>query len=273
VAGYQAAREQRFAAREAALEQRSRLLRSHISARAGDVRDWPVGRVCPLNLVAEAWLVHRYGAAMVIERGTRAAGPCSAGLRRRLSRAVEIYEAFSAQRPPGWPAGGPAALCALASQHRAASLAGDVARLLVLAKGMRAAARLRDPVRTPRAVKRALARGAVADTRLLYRRAASAQETAEQRRQRVRDAVLLSGGDPAAWPNAELALEQLQQARASEPQVVGPNPCVELDGVGARAQRYRHELEAGRWTLADGWTDPSPKSPPARRTAGNDSTT
>ena len=162
------------------------------------------------------------------------------------------------------PPSGPAALCALASQQRAASLAGDVARLLMLAKGMRAAARLRDPERTPRAVRRAQARGAVPDTRLQYRRAAPSQETAEQRRRRVRDAVLLGGGDPAAWPNAELALGQLHHDGTPEPRVVGPNPCAELDGVGARAQRYRHELETGRWTLAAGWTDLIAQSPNPR---------
>ena len=159
------------------------------------------------------------------------------------------------------PPAGPAALCALASQQRAASLAGDVARLLMLAKGMRAAARLRDPERTPRAVRRAQARGAVPDTRIQYRRAAPSQETAEQRRRRVRDAVLLGGGDPAAWPNAELALAHVHDDGTPEPRVVGPNPCAELDGVGARAQRYRHELETGRWTLAAGWTDPIAQSP------------
>jgi hypothetical protein len=99
----------------------------------------------------------------------------------------------------------------LASQGRAATLAGDVARLLILGKAMRAAARLEDRERTARAARRAQARGAVGDQRFSYRRSAAAQETAEQRRRRVRDALLLSGGDPAAWPNADLALDHLPQ--------------------------------------------------------------
>ena len=252
---FEAALQRRVIVRAAELEQRARLLRSHVTGRVGEVLAWPVGRPCPLGRMAEAWVVHRYGAAMAIASGTTAAGPRSAAVGRRLRHAIRLYEAFSAQRPPGWPDGGPGALCALASQQRAVSLAGDVARLLVLAKAMRAAAGLRDPERTPRAVRRAQARGAVLDTRIQYRRAAPSQETAEQRRRRVRDAVLLGGGDPAAWPNAELALGQLHHDRMPDPRVVGPNPCAELDGVGARAQRYRHELETGRWTLAAGWTD------------------
>ena len=86
--------------------------------------------------------------------------------------------------------------------------------------------------------------------------------------------MLLGGGDPAAWPNAELALAPCStNDGAPEPRVVGPNPCAELDGVGARAQRYRHELETGRWTLAAGWTDLIAQSPNPRGGPQHDPTT
>jgi hypothetical protein len=224
---------------------------------------WPVGRRCPIGRMAEAWVAHRYGVAVAIEGGSGAAGARSAGIEKRLRRAIGLYEAFAGGRPRGWPEFGPAALCALASQERAGTLAGDISRLLILAKAMRATARLRDPARTQRASKRAEARSQVPQMPLRYRRAARTQETAEQRRRRVRDVVLLRGGDPAAWPNAEPALSHLKHDRGTaEVRVIGPVTYAELDGVGARAQRYRHELETGRWTLAGGWDAPDHSCPP-----------
>jgi hypothetical protein len=70
-------------------------------------------------------------------------------------------------------------------------------------------------------------------------------ETSEARRQRVRDAVL--GGDPASWPNAELALHHLPITPNADD--VGEDRCEELDGIGARVTRYRRELERGLWRL------------------------
>jgi hypothetical protein len=52
----------------------------------------------------------------------------------------------------------------------------------------------------------------------------------------VCDAVLLAGGDPAAWPNAELARHHLPGWHA-EPTLTGRDRFDELDGYGARAAR------------------------------------
>jgi hypothetical protein len=83
-------------------------------------------------------------------------------------------------------------------------------------------------------------------------------ETPEQRRQRVRDAVLAAAADPVAWPNAELARRWLTAPRrgAAEPQLVGRDTFAALDGIGARAKRYRAERDHGRWGLPPGWPQP-----------------
>ena len=64
----------------------------------------------------------------------------------------------------------------------------------------------------------------------------------------MRDAVLLAGGNPAAWPNAELARHHLP-GRHPEPALTGRDRFDELDGYGARAARYRAELARGVWAL------------------------
>ena len=58
-----------------------------------------------------------------------------------------LYERFSEQRPPGWPCSSPGALCALAELGRAERLAGDVARLRIVAEEMRVVALEHDPAR------------------------------------------------------------------------------------------------------------------------------
>jgi hypothetical protein len=70
--------------------------------------------------------------------------------------------------------------------------------------------------------------------------------------------VLADGGDPVAWPNAELARRWLPAPRlgADEPQLVGRDTFAALDGISARADRYRAELDNGRWWLPPGWPDP-----------------
>jgi len=216
--------------------------------------------------------VHRYGLARVAESGAAAAGPTRPALGRLVRRAIELYEAYAECRPPGWPPGGAAALCALAAQGRAHRLAGDVARLLVLAKAMRATALDNDAQRLGRARSRAARRATPPEARIAFRTQRARLETAEQRRQRVRDAVLLSGGNPAGWPNAELALDYipaLRAARVGEPQLVDRDRYAELDGVGARAQRYRAELTRGEWQLPPDWTTTAdqslgPKEAPTR---------
>jgi hypothetical protein len=86
--------------------------------------------------------------------------------------------------------------------------------------------------------------------RFVFRSVSPHGESAEQRRVRVRDAVLLDGGNPAAWPNAALALAHLPALQtAPEVRLLEPDRCEELDGLGARANRYRAELARGRWQL------------------------
>lgn len=251
--------ERRVAARERALAARARLLEPQIAARVHEVLVWPAGRVCPLGRLGEAWVAHRYGLASVAESGAALAGRVRPGLPARVGCAIRLYEAHADRRPDGWPESGAAALCALAGQQRAAVLAGDVARLLALARGMRALALLDDPRRLQRASSRAAARQAPPVGRFVFRTVPPSAgrtriETAEQRRQRVRDAVLLLGRDPAAWPNAALALEHLPIAPgADQVRLVDADPCEELDGIGARVARYRAELAQGRWRLPRDW--------------------
>jgi len=194
-------------------------------------------------------VAHRYGLAKVVDCGAAFAGRADAGVAARAGRAIELYETHYEHRPDGWPASGPAALCALAAQRRSAVFGGDVARLMVLAKGMRAVALSDDAARLRRARERARARRAPR-AGLQFRLLAPRLESAEGRRVRVRDQVLLAGGDPARWPNAELALAHLAGLDTS-PRLVEPDRCEELDGVGARAARYRTELAAGRWQAPD----------------------
>jgi hypothetical protein len=200
-------------------------------------------------------VAQRHGLAMVVESGTALAGSVRPGLVALTGRAVRLYELHADYRPPGWPASGAAALCALASQRRAACFAGDVARLLVLAKAMRALAAIDDRARLERARVRAAARTVPLVGRDVFVfRVAPRVETAEQRRRRVRDAVLMLGRDPTEWPNAALALAHLPiTPGASEVRLVDEDPCEELDGTGARATRYRAELNRGRWRLAENW--------------------
>jgi hypothetical protein len=257
----------RVAARERKAAWRASAIRAQASQRAADVTAWPAGRACPLGRLREAWVVHRYGLARVAESGAATAGPTRPPVGQLARRAIALYEAHAEQRPPGWPTNGPAALCALATQRRADWLAGDVARLLTLASAMRATALEHDADRLARARSRAASRRTPPEGRIAFRTLRPRLETAEQRRQRVRDAVLLTGGNPAAWPNAELALDHiptLRAARVSDPQLVDRDSCAELDGVGARAARYRAQLTHGHWQLPPDWTT-TPTPPPARR--------
>jgi hypothetical protein len=220
-----------------------------VEARALEVRQWQAGRHCPLGRLREAWVAKRYGLARAIDTGSASAGRVSV---ERVGRAVGLYEAFEAHRPPGWPTSGAAALCVLAAIGRADRLAGDVANLQRLAMGMCAVAVERDPVRLARdrgrAERRRDGRGAPARS-IAFRMGVARAETAERRRQRVRDLVLLAGGNPASWPNAELALGHLRAPVGPQPRLMEPDRFEELDGIGARATRYRDELAQGRWRL------------------------
>ena len=241
----------RLAACEQAEAARAALLEPQVAARVDAVVAWPAGRRCPLGRLREAWVAQRYGLAKVVESGSALAGPVRPGLAAVVGRAIELYERYAARRPPGWPASGPGALCALAGLHGAERFGGDVARLLGLAKAMRAVALEHDRTRLARARARALARRAPPTSRLVFRLSVAPRvETAEARRCRVRDAVLLGGRDPAAWPNAALALAHLAIAPAAdEVRLLEPDRFEELDGIGARATRYRAELARGHWQL------------------------
>ena len=226
------------------------VLAPQVEARVAEVTRWPAGRRCPLGRLREAWVAHRYGLAKVVDAATALAGAVRPALPARVLRAIELYKVSAEHRPPGWPAGGAAALCVLAEQQRADVLAGDVERLLLLAKGMRAVALAGDPRRVEPPRARAVARHAPARGRLTFRIPARRPqiESAEARRLRVRDAVLLLDRDPAAWPNALLALKHLPiSPGADEVRLLDADPYEELDGIGARAARYRNELERGRW--------------------------
>lgn len=251
----------RMAERHRQLADRVALRVGHVERRGQEVMGWPLGRTCPIGRLAEAWVVHRYGAASAAETGTGAAGPRPAALAGRAQRAVSMYEAFAEQRPLDWPATGPAALCALASQQRAAVLAGDVARLLILAKGMCAAALEQDTARLQRARSHAAGRVSRPMGPLHFRRSDGVRWVSpEHQRQQVRDQVLLAGGNPARWPNAALARAGL--ALTDSPTLTGPAPCEELDGLGARAARYRADVARGRFQLPPQWrqiTTPRPK--------------
>ena len=81
-----------------------------------------------------------------------------------------------------------------------------------------------------------------------------------------KDAVLLAGGDPAAWPIAALALEHLPiTPGADQVRLLDDDPCHELDGTGARAQRYRAELARGRWQLPKNWASDTARRPRTER--------
>jgi hypothetical protein len=214
----------------------------------------------------EAWVVYRFGteirpdfttpesgAERVGDHGHADAGPRTAGQLERARAAIAAYERYADYRPAVWPRSGAAALCALAAQRRAETLDGDIARLACLARDMRATARHRDPARLERLRRRALRRVAALRQALLpfgFRRPGGpGVETAEQRRDRVRDQLLLAGHDPGAWPNAAIAIGSIYSPATTGPTLVGPDPHAELDGTAARARRYANEKQRGLWNI------------------------
>jgi len=253
---------ERLAAASAPIPSRFALIGDHVRRRVEEVSVWPAGSRCPLGRLREAWAAHRYGLASVVDSGSVLAGKVGPRLATRVGRAIELYDTYAQHRPPTWPASGAAALCALASQHRADRFAGDVARLRALAKRMKAIALEEDSRCLANARRRAAARKTLADDlrsrRLLL--AAPRYETAERRRERVRDAVLLAGDNPAKWPNAALALAHHPALAGRKVQLLEPDRCEELDGVGARAGRYRDELAAGVWLLPSTFAPSPPAS-------------
>jgi hypothetical protein len=261
---YEALVLRRVAERERRLAVRAAFRREHVLRRSREVISWPQGRTCPVGRLAEAWATQRNGADAVANRGPAAGGLRSPELARRAARAIALYEAFADQRPPGWPETGAAAICALAGQRRAAVIAGDIGRLMALANGMRASALSASAERFERAAARARRRQLSSEGGVAFRTGRTRWESAEQRRVRVRDELLLVGADPAAWPNSALAMQMLGRGGSHTvgPALVGPDPHVELDGVGARAARYRAELVSGRWALPVKATGPDHQTTP-----------
>jgi hypothetical protein len=51
--------------------------------------------------------------------GVRVGARLTDRVRRDAAAAIELYERFAADRPPGWPAAGPAALLVIAEHRRA----------------------------------------------------------------------------------------------------------------------------------------------------------
>ncbi len=206
------------------------------------------------------------GPERVGDHGSRDAGPTRPGILARAGRAMDLYETFAAHRPPGWPQSGAGALCALASQGRAATLEGEVARLLVLAKDMRATARHADAERLARAQRRAerRARGygyRIAPGQLQFRfneerRQRPRWESPELRRRRVRDELLRRGEHPGLSPHVFTeAWQAVERHEAGKPTWGDPDSYRLPDGMTDRAQRYAREIADGQWTLPDWWAD------------------
>src|SRR5215211_1284602 len=170
------------------------------------VWSWPAGRPPALGVLAEAWALLRHGERRVAESWGRVGlGPLGRATARQAVAAIELYEAFAAQRPPGWPDTGPAALLVLAARGRAATLRGDLATLLILGKGMRAVALYTNLERVARARRRALKRAMPKQVRFAFRRPADRagfSEPAELRRMRIRDEALLAGAHPGSTPTS-----------------------------------------------------------------------
>ena len=259
--------EARVATRRAATAwQRDETTRQAVG-RAVEVASWPAGQSCPIGRLREAWAVFAAGAEVVGDSGPAVAGRVTVGLERRAARAVALYEAHAPARPPGWPASGACALTVLAAQRRAASLAGDVQRLLNLAKDMRALERHADPERVAAARRRAHARDAGADSagasgRLRFRLRRPGRprlETPEGRRRRVRDELLRGGEHPGLSPHVfDEAWRAAERHDAGELAWGDPDLYRLPDGMTERARRYQRELAAGRWPLPASWPTPAP---------------
>jgi hypothetical protein len=210
----------------------------------------------------EAWVVYRYGTAIrddwltphsgperVGDHGAGDAGPRGRGQEDRTATAIALYEQYTDPRPVGWPQAGAAALCVLAALGRADTLEGDIARLLVLAKDMRACTIVNDAERRARMTRRAMARARRTRGRLSFRSSRPARwETIEQRRRRLRDELLLAGQDPSTWTVAAAIEHRADRHLPAE--LVGADVSdQELDGARSRQLRYADELRIGRWDL------------------------
>lgn len=248
---------ERVAARERELAPLRAIQQAQLLERARVVALCPAGKACGWGRLREAWGVFRFGAAQIADAGAPTGGTRSHALEKQADAAIALYGTFAAQRPPGWPPAGTGALCVLGAQRRANSLAGDITRLLVLAKDMRALAVADDAERLKRARTRAQGRHSATAAPHLTFRAPDDQWTKRLRdhpdpqvqrtarrllRNHLRDDLLRDGEHPgdstASW-----------QAREREDLHDHPT----LDGLSDRAVRYRQELNNGLWALPRDW--------------------
>jgi hypothetical protein len=268
--GWEAALLERVAARRETSGWREQAARRKAIERAELLVGWPEGKPLPLATTADAWDAFRHGVDVVAERwGQRDAGPLTPRLAGQLREAASLYEAFSSRRPAGFPPSAGAALMVLAAQRRAEVLAGDVARLMILAKGMRAVALRDDHDRLRRAEQRAVKRHrrrtqpAPGTMRLARPEALVAWIHPEIQRRRRRDEDLLA----LTRLRDQLSDEQLREMAASGVTVARtlledgtvPKAAPLDDGLAARARRFEADLAAGRWALPDGWPTPRPR--------------
>lgn len=248
--------------------------------RGRSVAESPSGAVWSMARLREAWVVFRFGATLrddlhvpppgpmsgperVADHGSTDAGPKRPGLDQQAARAIATYEAHVAARPPGWPESGAAALCVLAATGRAATIAGDIARLRILATDMRAVLLHDDLGRLAAAKRRAEKRARPpappeGQLHMRWNRAQPPQprrwETPELRRRRVRDELLRDGRHPGLDADVNRAgWEAAQRHDAGEPAHMDPAVYRLPDGMTARAHRYLAEVADGRWTLPPGW--------------------
>ena len=266
--------DRRIAARYAATAWRREAAARQAAARARALVAEPPGRFPGLGRLRAAWVVFRHGAQVrpgfttpesgaerLGDHGSTDAGAARAGQLRRAAAAIALYEQHAAHRPPGWPEAGAAALCALATQRIGRDFEHDVARLRRLAKDMRALGEHADAEHVARARRRAERRwDQTTPTRIPFRTLRHpAQrprfETAEGRRRRIRDLLLMLNEHPGLSANVFLASWHAYKRHEAlgDRNPGDPAEYALPDGLTARAQRYQREIAAGRWNLPTDW--------------------
>ena len=274
VADRAAAAAERVAAIEAARSSQVELVASHATRRAGELAASTADRGWPPWRVQEAWVVWRHDAMLIGEhgRGPGLAGPLQPGDLALLARAARRYEDSAPRRPPGWPAGGYAALehiARLARERDARPLILHYAILALdqLSRRMHAIAAADDPDRLAKMVARARRRRQPpAPTRLQFRTARPASAWPHWVALDEHGApVLTEDGlellDVAGAP--ERSDERYRDTLRDAYLVAGLWPPPEVDGVTALA------LNAGAYDLELGERHARP-APHPRPVSGRD---
>ena len=204
------ARSERLAARRVAPLRGARALLHARRSTLGSARsrDWPAGRRCPLGRLREAWVAHRYGLAKVVDAGGALAG---AGAPDLASAWDERSRSTRRSRSAARRAGRRAARrrCARSPAQRRAD--GSPATSLACSCWPRACAPRRCSTTTGAAGARPSSCAALAARRSPgAARLPAPRRRGSRRRRRAAGASATRccslGRDPAAWPNAELAL-------------------------------------------------------------------